>query len=63
MKFIFEVTIMALLFYVIPMTVIELIALEPDLGIVGHWITLVNIITYAAVVSAEFALLKAAQGK
>ena len=63
MKFVFEVAIMALIFYVVPMTIIELIALTPIEGITGLWVTFLNIVTYAAVVSAEFALLKAVTNK
>lgn len=63
MKFVFEVAIMALIFYVVPMTVIELIDLGPLEGISGLWLSLINVITYAAVVSSEFALLKALTNK
>ena len=58
MKFVFELTILSLMFYVIPMSIVELLAINPGEGIARHWTMLYNIIVYASVVSAEFALLK-----
>jgi len=58
MKFVFELTILSLMFYVIPISIVELLAINPGEGIARHWTMLYNIIVYASVVSAEFALLK-----
>ena len=58
MKFIFELTILSLMFYVIPMSIVELLAIPNSQGVAQYWITLLDIIVYASVVSAEFALLK-----
>jgi hypothetical protein len=40
------------------MSIVELLAINPGEGIARHWTMLYNIIVYASVVSAEFALLK-----
>jgi hypothetical protein len=46
------------MFYVIPMSIVELLAIPNSQGVAQYWITLLDIIVYASVVSAEFALLK-----
>lgn len=58
MKFIFELVIMSLMFYVIPMSIIELLDMPKVEGIAEYWVTLGKIFVYGSVVSAEFALLK-----
>ena len=58
MKFVFELVILSLMFYVIPMSVVELLAIPPGEGVAQYWITLLNIIVYGAVVSTLFAMLK-----
>jgi hypothetical protein len=58
MKFVFELVILSLMFYVIPMSVVELLAIPPGEGVAQYWINLLNIIVYGAVVSTLFAMLK-----
>lgn len=57
MKFIFELLIIAVIFYVVPMTIIDLIDLPSLEGIAQHWLNLARISIYGAVLAAEFAIM------